>query len=99
MKDAVAALAYYTPVEYGRFKSASDDPDVWHDDYDAWKMEAEITIETFIAEGGQVEKVHMDLDEFQLWCAENQRRNESAARSEYAAKKCQEEDEGGAGQD
>ena len=99
MEEAIAALAYYTPVEYERFKSASDDPDVWHDDYDAWRLEVEATIKTFIAEGGQVEKVQMNLDEFQLWCAENERLNESAARSEYAARKCQEENEDDAEQD
>lgn len=87
MDEASFAFAWYSETEYKKFQLFSDDPEVWCESYDSWRKNAEDKVRSMRAEGAQVSKVSLTLEEINQWCAMSGNENVSSTRSEYAATK------------
>lgn len=57
------------------------------DSYDEWVQNAEDAIQKFSAEGMNIRKVDVDVNELVLWCKRKGLSIDGAARSQYAVEK------------
>ncbi len=93
MSEVQVAIAWYSPVEYVRFKEASDDPEVWSEEYVTWEANLAAKTLELEADGLVVTTVKLHLEEFQSWCYQNHEKNDAEARSRYAAFLCRQNSE------
>ncbi len=84
------AFCWYEPSEWEILKRTAADSETLDDTYEEWKSNANRAISEFNAQGININKISMKMEEFETWCKENSYINNSEARSEYAAKKLQE---------
>lgn len=84
------AFCWYEADEWEKLKQTAVDSEILDDSYEEWKSNANSAIKTFKAQGLEITKIAMRMDEFNAWCLENNSENNSEARSSYAAKKLRE---------
>ena len=84
------AFCWYEAGEWEKLKQTAIDSDTLDDSYEKWKSNANNAIVELNAQGLKINKVAMKMDEFNVWCQENNYSNNSSARSSYGAKKLQE---------
>ena len=84
------AFCWYEPNEWEILKETAIDSETLDDTYEEWKSNANSAINEFNAQGMKIKKISIKMSEFESWCKENNLRNNSQARSEYAVKKLQE---------
>ncbi len=89
-KNIGIAFCWYEAGEWEKMKVTSEDSDTLDSSYEEWKSSANIAIAELMAEGLKINKIAMKMDEFNSWCKENRFKNNSKARSNYAAHKLQE---------
>ena len=87
MNDTDVALAWYSETEYSKFLDSSDDPEVWDQNYESWKLQAETLILLLATKGTEVVKVPLTLAEVEEWCARQGKQNVAESRSEIAAQR------------
>ena len=84
------AFCWYEAGEWEKLKQTAVDSETLDDSYEEWKSNANNAISELKKQGLKVNKIAMRIDEFNSWCQENNSKNNSEARSSYAAKKLQE---------
>ena len=84
------AFCWYEADEWEKLKQTAADAKTLDNSYEEWKSGANNALSELIAQGLKINKIAMKMDEFDLWCKENNAKNNSNARSNYAAKKLQE---------
>jgi hypothetical protein len=90
-----AAVAWYREDQWDRLREISVDRDQLDDTYAEWVVKAERVIKHLAAEGMSIEKVEIDLEDLQRWCAAQGIPVDSRARAVYAAEKANERHPGG----
>ncbi|MFB6264696.1 MAG: hypothetical protein ABEL76_13890 [Bradymonadaceae bacterium] len=88
--EVVTGIAWYDKEDYERLRRISADSQELSDTWEEWREGARETMRKLVASGRRVEKVPIDLDELQAWCAKNLRPVDGEARSEFAAEKLRE---------
>ena len=83
------AFCWYEADEWEKLKRTAVDSDTLDDSYEEWKSNANTAINELTAQGLQINKIAMKMDEFKAWCERNNSENNSDARSNYAANKLQ----------
>jgi len=77
-------LAWYTPEQWRRMRDTADDVDDLEATYEEWLAQAERAEKEIAADGHQVERVMLDVDELMAWLNETGRRATGASRLVYA---------------
>lgn len=81
----IYSFAWFQPKEWQCLKETVEDPSTLDDTYEEWRKNADKVIGEFRANGQQVRKISIKIDELLAWCEANGMKPESKARSEYAA--------------
>jgi hypothetical protein len=90
-----AAIAWYREDQWERLREISADRDQLDDTYAEWVVKAEEVLRHLAEQGMNIEKVEIDLEDLQRWCAAQGIPVDSRARASYAAEKARERDSGG----
>jgi hypothetical protein len=91
-----AAIAWYREDQWERLREISADRDQLDDTYAEWVVKAKKVMEQLAAQGMSIEKVEIDLEDLQRWCARQGIPVNGQARASYAAEKASERDPGSA---
>lgn len=83
----VSFLAWYSREQWAYLKQVSADSAQLEDSFDEWEENAETAIQKFIAQGMQIRKVKVDVNQLVKWCKKRKIPIDSAARSQYALEK------------
>ncbi len=83
----VSFIAWYRREQWAYLKQVSVDSAKLEDDFDDWESNAENAIQKFIAQGMQIRKVDVEVNQFVKWCKRKKIPINGAARAQYAAKK------------
>jgi len=78
------AFCWYHAEEWQKLKERAADVDILDDTYDEWKSNATRAVKDLRAEGQLIQKVKINIDDLEAWCAQHNKENNSAARSEFA---------------
>jgi hypothetical protein len=70
----------------------SSDRDQMESDYEEWRANAEVQVAGLRAQGQDVRKIDIELDEFVAWCKSKEVPVNADSRSRYAAYKVQLDD-------
>lgn len=89
-----AAIAWYREDQWDRLREISEDRDQLDETYAEWVVKAQGVLDHLVAEGLAIEKVEIDLDDLQRWCAEQGMPINSRASASYAAEKAREREQG-----
>jgi len=89
-----AAIAWYREDQWERLREISADRDQLDETYAEWVVKAEEVVKQLAAQGLSIEKVEIDLDDLERWCAARGIPIDSRARASYAAEKARERDQG-----
>ena len=84
------AFAWYKPEQWDQLRAVSVDRDRLEDTYTEWVSGAESSFEDYRANGLDIFKIIIDVNELVAWCKKEGREIDSAARSELAAIKLKE---------
>jgi hypothetical protein len=90
-----AAIAWYREDQWDRLREISEDRDQLDDTYAEWVVKAERVMKHLAAQGVSIEKVEIDLEDLQRWCAAQGIPVDSRARASYAAEKANGRNPGG----
>jgi len=86
-KPIAIAFCWYQPDEWEKLKVVASDPEILDDTYKEWKSNANSAISKIGAEGHDVVKVSISVDELVNWCKANYFEIDISARSRFAAHK------------
>ncbi len=86
--------AWYRRKQWALLRSAAADSDELEDHYDDWLKFAEPAFQKRKAQGLNIHKVDIDVEELIRWCQERAVPLNGAARAEFAARKLKEQDKG-----
>jgi len=84
------AFCWYEADEWETLKRTAADSETLDNSYEEWKSNANNAISELKAQGLEISKIAMKMDELTSWCQENNYENNSKARSNYAANKLRE---------
>lgn len=80
----VVAYPWVERMDYLRARALMVDGDLWPNEYDVWRREAERAMESLASEGVSPVKVRLDPEEFLAWCHANDCPADSGARLAFA---------------
>jgi len=80
-------VAWYYESDYVRLLEMFEDGDKLHRTYDGWLQAASNGLEHLTSTGMIVERVYLIPDEFAAWCAANNKRLDSKARTSFVNEK------------
>jgi len=83
----ISCIAWYRREQWSLLKKVSADAEELEDGYDEWQQNAEQTIQKFIAQGMQIRKVDIDVNELVQWCQAKGIAVDGRSRSQYAAER------------
>lgn len=83
--NAEIGLAWYTRESWHRLVEVADDRDALDDTFEDWERTALSAIRDIEALGRRIRKVPLDIDALVVWCRENHRQVDSAARADFVA--------------
>jgi hypothetical protein len=89
-----AAIAWYRADQWDRLREISADRDQLDETYAEWVVKAQGVLDHLAGEGLSIDKVEIDLDDLQRWCAERGIPINGQARASYAAEKAREREQG-----
>ena len=78
-------IAWYRPEQWARLLEVSDDRDELEATFAEWEALAEEKVRELQAEGVNVEKVIVDIEELLAWCQGRGLSVDASARSHYVA--------------
>ena len=78
-------FCWYQPDEWQKLKQSAADAEELDDNYKEWKKNANAAISEIRTTGQNVQKINIKMEALEAWCKAEDRVNDSAARSEYAA--------------
>ena len=79
------AIAWYTPLEWGKVKASSVDADRFENSYAEWLEMAGEALVGLRANGVDARKWHIDAGQLLAWCLAHGKANDAASRAEYVA--------------
>lgn len=88
----ITCIAWYLREQWSHLRQVSADAADLEDTYDEWEQNAEKAIQKFIAQGMQIRKIVIDVNELVQWCEVKGVSVDGAARSRYAAEKGEQQD-------
>ena len=89
----VAEIFGVRQPDWDRFRSMMVDSDATFETWEDWNRKTKEMKKVMEKEGVQVEVVTVDLDDFELWCRENQKDRNAEARAEYISKTSESRDQ------
>ena len=85
-KNLEIVVAYYHESEWAKWQDQCQDGAAFFtDSFATWKAMADILVCEKRCIGYVVQTVEIGIDEFMVWCQQNQRGTESKARAEFAS--------------
>jgi hypothetical protein len=78
-------IAWYRPEQWARLLEVSDDSEELETTFAEWEALAEEKFRALLAEGMNVEKVVVDIEELLAWCKGRGFSVDASARSHYVA--------------
>ena len=78
-------IAWYRPEQWSRLLEVSDDRDDLEATFAEWERLAEEKFRALQAEGMNIEKVVVDIDDHLAWCKSRKLSVDDSARSHYVA--------------
>jgi hypothetical protein len=78
-------VAWYTPETWARLRELAHDRDALDDTFEEWERQAIDVVRELESAGRRIRKTAIDVDAAATWCRQQNRRFDSAARSEYVA--------------
>ena len=86
MKEKInVGLAWWQASQWERLKEISEDRENLEDTYEEWRKNASLAIRNLEAEGQNIKKVKINLEELIIWCNDESISVNSASRAEYSA--------------
>jgi len=89
--QVVMGVGWYLPEQWDRLREISEDRSELEDTYAEWVAMAEKSCQDLRAQGVDVYKIFVDVDELEAWCLKHGRAVTAEARAAYYAAKVQEE--------
>jgi hypothetical protein len=83
MPRTCIGIGWYRKEQWDYLRSISSDRDVLETTWEEWEELAETRMIELMKAGHEVQKVTVDVAEFDLWCRTKNRPCDGAARSEY----------------
>jgi hypothetical protein len=83
--EVVAGIAWFRANQWQLLRSLATDVGDLEETHEEWMKIAEKTIEDLAKQGVLAQKVDVDVNELQTWCAAQNRLLDSSARAAYAA--------------
>jgi hypothetical protein len=84
--DTVVGVAWFDSDQWLRLREIAADPDRLEESYEEWLAVAEDAIRNLKVGGLTIEKVPVNTEELILWCNEDGRSIDAAARAEFAVR-------------
>lgn len=84
-KSPVVGIAWYRPEEWDLLKACADDPEALEDTHEQWLASASKAISQLMEQGIIARKVYLNLGDWLEWCEKNNKRKDSASRSEFVS--------------
>ncbi len=81
----ILGIGWYRKEQWEHLRSIAPDRDRLEATWEEWAEVAEKKMIELMKAGHQVQKVPVDVAEFELWCRAKKRLCDGAARSEYIA--------------
>jgi hypothetical protein len=78
-------VAWYTRETWAQLRELADDRDALDDTFEEWERQAVNVIRELESAGRRIRTIAIDVDAAVTWCRQQDRRFDSAARSEYVA--------------
>lgn len=91
--QTVAEIFGVQRSDWDRFRSMMVDSNTNFQTWEDWNRKTKEMKKVMEKEGVQVEVVTVDLDDFELWCKENQKDRNAEARAEYISKTSESRDQ------
>ncbi len=88
--EPIVGVAWYTPEQWDLLKALAVDAEAMDDTHKDWLKNATGHVRWLKEQGFQVVEVPIDINEWVIWCQENGKALDGAARSEFAAQKVSE---------
>ena len=86
MKEKInVGLAWWQASQWERLKEISEDRENLEDTYEEWRRNASLTIKNLEAQGQNIKKVKINLEELIFWCNDKSISINSGSRAEYSA--------------
>jgi hypothetical protein len=87
-------IAWYRPEQWGRLRQISDDVNKLEESYEEWLSIATKTLGELQAQGMEIEKVEIDINELQAYCNDRGMPVNAKSRSEFVTDKLRKQYEG-----
>lgn len=83
----VVGVTWYNGETWAQVKETATDPECFESSFEKWKAMAVKARREFQRSGVRAMECHIVPAEFQAWCAQNGRENNSTSRAEYVSEK------------
>lgn len=80
----LVAFCWYEQSEWETLKQTAADKEILDDTYAEWKSNANKAIAELRADGHQIQKIKVKMEQLEAWCADQGVENKANARTEYA---------------